>query len=116
MAKLLLPLVLGIGLFTVIPASPVEADFGALPQINIAGSFDATDSFVGWGDFWSWLSTTVENIRAKIFGGSNSGGITPGGSSRGAAVPELDMNVAGSAIVLLFGGVAYIASRRRKLE
>jgi len=30
-----------------------------------------------------------------------------------AGVPELDPNAAGSALVLLLGGVAYIASRRR---
>ena len=31
-----------------------------------------------------------------------------------ASVPELDPNAAGSALVLLIGGVAYIASRRRE--
>lgn len=113
---MLLPLVLGIGLFTAIPASPVEADLGTMPRVNIASSFDATGSFVGWGDLWSWVETTIQNIRTKIFGGSESGGITPAGSGSGAGVPELDMKVAGSAIVLLLGGVAYIASRRRKLE
>ncbi len=33
---------------------------------------------------------------------------------RGHAVPELDPGAAGAAIVLLLGGVAYIASRRRE--
>ena len=32
------------------------------------------------------------------------------------AVPELDSGVAGSAMVLLIGGVAYLASRRREEE
>ena len=32
----------------------------------------------------------------------------------GHAVPELDPSAAGGAIVLLLGGVAYIASRRRE--
>lgn len=32
----------------------------------------------------------------------------------GHAVPELDPGAAGAAIVLLLGGVAYIASRRRE--
>jgi len=32
----------------------------------------------------------------------------------GGAVPELDPGMAGSAMVLLLGGVAYIASRRRE--
>jgi len=34
----------------------------------------------------------------------------------GRAVPELDPGAAGAAIVLLLGGVAYIASRRREEE
>jgi hypothetical protein len=33
-----------------------------------------------------------------------------------AAVPELDPNAAGSAMVLLLGGLAVVASRRRKDE
>ncbi len=33
---------------------------------------------------------------------------------RSHAVPELDPSAAGGAIVLLLGGVAYIASRRRE--
>jgi hypothetical protein len=32
------------------------------------------------------------------------------------AVPELDPSAAGGAIVLLLGGVAYIASRRREAD
>lgn len=35
---------------------------------------------------------------------------------RSLAVPELDPSAAGAAIVLLLGGVAYIASRRRERE
>ena len=34
----------------------------------------------------------------------------------GSAVPELDPSAAGSAMVLLLGGVAYIASRRREKD
>ena len=37
---------------------------------------------------------------------SDSGGIS--------AAPEIDANLAGSAMVLLLGGVAYLASRKRK--
>ena len=44
--------------------------------------------------------------------GDSAGDSGKGGGSR--AVPELDTTVAGSAMVLLLGGVAYIASRRRK--
>jgi hypothetical protein len=36
--------------------------------------------------------------------------------SNGAAVPELDPSAAGSALVLLIGGVAYLTARRRKEE
>ena len=102
------------GLFAAMPASPAEADIGALPQLSLVGSFDAADSFVGWGDFWSWLRGAVENVKEKLFGGG-SDGIRPGNGS-GASVPELDMTVAGSAIVLLLGGVAYMISRRREQE
>lgn len=34
----------------------------------------------------------------------------------GRAVPELDPSAAGGAIVLLLGGIAYIASRRREQD
>jgi hypothetical protein len=37
-----------------------------------------------------------------------------GGGGTATAVPELDPNAAGSAMVLLLGGMAYIASRRRE--
>lgn len=33
---------------------------------------------------------------------------------RGFGVPELDPGAAGGAVILVIGGVAYIASRRRK--
>ena len=36
-----------------------------------------------------------------------------GGTTTTTAVPELDPSAAGSALVLLLGGVAYLASRRR---
>jgi hypothetical protein len=38
------------------------------------------------------------------------------GHKSGVGVPELDPSAAGSAIVLLLGGVALIASRRREEE
>ena len=112
MTKLIVIFGLSVGLLALAPAAPADADFGMLPQLNVAVSFDATDSYVGWGDFWSWLSGAAESIKEKLFG-SSSGGITPSGGS-GASVPELDMTVAGSAIVLILGGVAYMASRRRR--
>jgi hypothetical protein len=45
-------------------------------------------------------------------GSSASGSASSGQGARG--VPELDTTIAGSAMVLLLGGVAYLASRRRK--
>jgi hypothetical protein len=44
---------------------------------------------------------------------SDSWSDSGGDSGDRAGVPELDATVAGSAMVLLLGGVAYIASRRR---
>jgi len=52
-----------------------------------------------WWSFWSW-------------GGGDSGHRDSDGG--GHAVPELDPSAAGGAMVLLLGGVAYIASRRRE--
>ena len=40
----------------------------------------------------------------------------PGQIGSPSGVPELDPTAAGSAIVLLLGGVAYLASRRREGE
>jgi hypothetical protein len=97
------------------PASPADADFGLLPQVQIVAGFDAADSWVGWGDFWSWLSSAMQSIKSRISGGGSTGGIQPS-EGGGSSVPELDMTVAGSAIVLLLGGVAYIASRRREQQ
>lgn len=39
---------------------------------------------------------------------------TPKKDKGGGGVPELDPSGAGAAMVLLLGGVAYLASRRRK--
>ena len=115
MAKLLVILSLSLGLFAAMPAAPADADFGALPQLSVGVDFDSTASLVGWGDFWSWLSGAIQSIKEKMFGASpDGGGIHPGSS--GASVPELDMTVAGSAIVLILGGVAFLASRRREQE
>ena len=97
------------------PTSQADADFGVLPQVDIVGSFDASESLVGWGDFWGWLKKSANKVRNKIFGGGDGGGIKPGGGS-GASVPELDLTVAGSAVVLLLGGVAYMVSRRREQQ
>ena len=44
----------------------------------------------------------------------NHGNHGNNGHTSKAGVPELDPSAAGSAIVLLLGGMAYIASRRRE--
>lgn len=54
-------------------------------------------SKIDWGGVRTWSS-----------GGQSTG------QSSGFSVPELDAGVAGSAVVLLLGGVAYLASRRRE--
>jgi hypothetical protein len=64
---------------------------------------------------WSWSSwtksqkTSKRAKRAKSYKQS-------GGTRGGSAVPELDPGAAGSAVVLLMGGIALIASRRREDE
>jgi hypothetical protein len=95
MRKLLAVVLLSMSLFLVAPVSSVSADHGW-----------RTESSWSFSSFWakvrSWFSSW----------GSGSWG---SGSGRSAtAVPELDASGAGSAIVLLVGGVAYIASRRRE--
>ena len=119
MRKLLLSIALGFGLLTALPAAPADADFGVLPQVELVGgfSFDAADRFdaadSAVGGFFGWL----RSIWKKIFGDSGSGSRgKPGGGGGRAGVPELDTTFAGAAAVLLFGGVAYIASLRRRRE
>ena len=54
------------------------------------------------------LTAPVADVAADSdsWSGGSNGGIV--------SAPELDATVAGSAMVLLLGGVAYLASRRRK--
>ena len=47
-------------------------------------------------------------------GDSDSPKIQPTSGGSGSSVPEIDTAVAGGAMVLLLGGVAYLASRKRK--
>lgn len=92
---------------------------------------------------WAWSPTldmeslSVSSSSAQAWGGKNSsresrGGWYPGkwlkiwftwktgkgGGKNGGAtgVPELDPGSAGAAMVLLLGGTAYLASRRRDEE
>lgn len=57
-----------------------------------------------WSRVQSWMERIVQQYREKQ------------GYDGGRAVPELDPGAAGGAFVLLVGGVAYIASRRREEE
>jgi hypothetical protein len=59
----------------------------------------------GW---WSRIQSWWERIVTEYREERSDGGAT--------AVPELDPSAAGSALLLVVGGVAYIASRRRKDE
>ena len=68
-----------------------------------------------WGDFVSWLSGSY----SRDGGDSGRNGHHAWSHHRSdtkppARVPELDPSAAGGAMILLLGGVAYIASRRRK--
>jgi hypothetical protein len=59
------------------------------------------------------LATQAANVAAKDSdSGAGSDSVSSSSGSRG--VPELDAAVTGSAMVLLLGGVAYLASRRRQ--
>ena len=66
-----------------------------------------------WSSWWSrWQSQRQERLeRYRSWWSCKSSGEWSSHS-----VPELDPSAAGSAIVLLIGGVAYIASRRREEE
>ena len=70
----------------------------------------------------AWISSPTPQAQAWSWSSwSNSGHKTDSGSRNykghkkgGHGVPELDPSAAGGAMVLLLGGVAYIASRRRE--
>lgn len=99
--RLVLVLSLVIGLSVVAPT----AEASASPLFENSWSWSSQS--VGWG--WSW-SDVVSWFRNTFGSGSSTA------PSNGAAVPELDPSAAGSALVLLIGGVAYLTARRRKEE
>lgn len=73
-----------------------------------------------WGDLVSWFSGGHKNQRGqkaykayKAYKYKKYKKIKKSKTPK-TAVPELDPSAAGSAIVLMLGGVAYIASRRRE--
>jgi hypothetical protein len=63
-------------------------------------------SWNGWSNSHKSSKRSKHSTRYKRSGGSRGG----------SAVPELDPGAAGSAAVLLLGGIALIASRRREDE
>ncbi len=88
MKRLLLGLALAFGLMLTTPTTYVAADSDS----------DSADSDSG------------PRFRAR------SGGSTSGGTIRSSHAPELDPTLGGSAMLLLLGGVAYLASRKRDDE
>jgi hypothetical protein len=91
MKNLVIVLSLVLGAWTLSPTSVAHASWSS-----------------GWSWIWSWWGGGDSDHR-------HSGGDSYSGrKGNGGAVPELDPSSAGGAIVLLLGGVAYIASRRRE--
>jgi hypothetical protein len=62
----------------------------------------------------AWVLGPTPEAHAWSWGSWGGGDYHHGGDGDGHSVPELDPSAAGGAMVLLLGGVAYIASRRRK--
>ena len=109
MKKLIATFVLCLGLMLSAPVSTVAADSNGGSGWNTSTSW----SWSGLQDWWS-------SFKLRVLSHFMSSGSQDTGSqvrpSTGSSVPELDMTAAGSAVVLLLGGVAYIASRRREQE
>jgi hypothetical protein len=62
----------------------------------------------------AWLLSPTPQADARGWHNERHGRHHHGGHQGGFAVPELDPSAAGSAIVLLLGGMAFITSRRRQ--
>ena len=63
---------------------------------------------------WGWSNNGNHGSQGNHGSHGNHGNHGNHGHTSKAGVPELDPSAAGSAIVLLLGGMAYIASRRRE--
>jgi len=90
MKRLLLGLSLVIGIWMLSPTPQAEA-YGWSHGSHYRGHYNR--GRYSWGHSW-WSHHS--------------------GHKGGFAAPELDLGAAGGAMVLLLGGVAYIASRRRE--
>jgi len=62
----------------------------------------------------AWLLSPTPQAYARRGHHERHGGHHGGSHQGGFGVPELDPSAAGSAIVLVLGGVALVMSRRRK--
>ncbi|MGB5368033.1 MAG: hypothetical protein WBM75_18690 [Polyangiales bacterium] len=89
-------------MFTLKKALTVITLTASLFVLSPAAHAQASSGF--WSRFQSWWDQVVAHYHAKQ------------GDEGGRAVPELDPGAAGSALLLVVGGVAYIASRRREDE
>ncbi len=87
-----------VGLSMIAPATNASASDG-----HDGGSWYSWS----WSNFKTWLNNRIARIR-------EARSVTA--TSSGVGVPELDPSAAGSALVLLIGGVAYLTSRRREEE
>ncbi len=108
MKKLIATSVLCLGLMLSAPVSTVAAD-------SDGGSSWSTSTSWSWSGLQTWWSSFKQRVLSH-FSSSSSTGTKAQPTPSGSSVPELDMTAAGSAVVLLLGGVAYIASRRREQE
>lgn len=97
--RLMLGLMLAASLLLLAPTPEAEASDWGWSAL--------TDGQVSWGWWrrWRWRR---DHYRDS-YGGDDD-------RHSGTSAPELDPGGAGSALVLLIGGVAYIASRRREEE
>ena len=74
----------------------------------VVGAWTLSPTPEAQGRSWSgWNNSHKSSKRPKQWNGHGG---------RRSAVPELDPSAAGSAVVLLLGGIALIASRRREDE
>jgi len=71
----------------------------------VVGAWMLSPTLEGEALSWSTSTAKAKNDKVKKVKKPKSGGVS---------TPELDPSAAGGAMILLLGGVAYIASRRRE--
>ena len=105
MKRLLAILTLSLGMLLVAPAPEAAAWSGWNSSSRGGGQSSANRGVRG---------QRPRARRQQRSGRGTPSRATPRGGTASHGVPELDPGAAGSALVLLFGGIAYIASRRRE--